>query len=1017
MKEKLFNFYEKVITRSPAFPYSILFSEENQTKKLEEVVVSLVSNGLFVESIYWSSPQLYQQVLNYKNESSNPIKNTKLMTTLKKYVIRASTRCTPYGTFAGCDIHNTFSKLPCNEKSAMRIARIDMALLHLIKNLIESDEKIWQHLRYKINETLYNIREQYRFIETIIENGQYNYQISSIEATAILEKIILLGKTKTISFADIKNLLYKQYTEEEIGGFMKTLIVNQFFISELSINPTGKNELDRFKTILREIQKKENIPNIKKYATLFSHIEQVITKLNSAPLGEVPYQEIEHLKKIIQEHGIKDVPEHLFHVDLLNPTSADITLSTSEINNIENAVSMMSKLSATITSHETTLNLFKKIFREKYDCAEIPLLEVLDPESGIGFLPRESIGDTVYNSVLGNINVPSKSEAVISLDKAQLWLEDILETITPHEMQHGICLEEYNLDSLEDKIKELPNQISITGTKLPSGNIYIQNIGGANANSLLGRFAYMNDEFNSFSKLLAEDEINSQKNTLFAEIAHTPEGRTGNVARRVKLYDYEIPILSSSSNNEQTIRLDDIHVSVIQDEIILRSARLNKRIVPRLNNAHNYSKSIIPVYKFLAALQHQGRTGLGINWGTIVNKKRFLPRISYKNIILHRATWYIQPRDIEIITSSNNPSLALKNFFRAWNVPQLICMTEADNELFIDTQNDSYIEILLEKIKKRSPVKLVEWLHHESNANNLHNVSQFILPVSKKEIKPISSFVPYLKSENNITKTFAPGSEWIYYKIYCGAFVSDSILNEVVKPTITSLLKMNIIKKAFFIRYKDPHYHLRFRMQLKAPCNKYHFATATSYFHEQLRPFYKDRSVWKIQMDTYEREIERYGSSSMLISENAFFQDSLLFLDCLSENDFTGNEQIRFLSGMKNVDKWLSLFGMDTASKLELCNRASDNFLLEFDKQLKLQLDMKYRMLKEPIHQFFQSNLFDDYFKTRDEQLNKLQLPQENLLSYIHMSQNRWFQTQQRLLEYMAYYFCRRHYTRLLYAN
>ena len=49
------------------------------------------------------------------------------------------------------------------------------------------------------------------------------------------------------------------------------------------------------------------------------------------------------------------------------------------------------------------------------------------------------------------------------------------------------------------------------------------------------------------------------------------------------------------------------------------------------------------------------------------------------------------------------------------------------------------------------------------------------------------------------------------------------------------------------------------------------------------------------------------------------------------------------------------------------------------------------------------------------ETLKKIKLKIDNLSSYIHMSINRWFASEQRLMEYMAYHFCRKYYNQLAY--
>ena len=170
-------------------------------------------------------------------------------------------------------------------------------------------------------------------------------------------------------------------------------------------------------------------------------------------------------------------------------------------------------------------------------------------------------------------------------------------------------------------------------------------------------------------------------------------------------------------------------------------------------------------------------------------------------------------------------------------------------------------------------------------------------------------------------------------------------------------------------------------------------------------------------MDTYQREIERYGERGILTSEVIFFHDSVLYLNCLLHEEFVEDEQIRFLAAIKNIDKWLTLFKMSLQEKADFCLQNCQRFSKEFDSDVKFQLDIKYRDLKNLLPSFLDSDTYDEEFKQRDKSLQKMLMPKENMTSYIHMSMNRWFLTEQRLMEYMCYLFCNKYYNQLLQYN
>src|SRR5690606_28834154 len=64
---------------------------------------------------------------------------------------------------------------------------------------------------------------------------------------------------------------------------------------------------------------------------------------------------------------------------------------------------------------------------------------------------------------------------------------------------------------------------------------------------------------------------------------------------------------------------------------------------------------------------------------------------------------------------------------------------------------------------------------------------------------------------SNITRAFAPGSEWLYAKLYTGNATADHVLC-AVRPAIDAALGSGAADSWFFIRYADPDWHVRLRL-------------------------------------------------------------------------------------------------------------------------------------------------------------------------------------------------------------
>lgn len=280
-------------------------------------------------------------------------------------------------------------------------------------------------------------------------------------------------------------------------------------------------------------------------------------------------------------------------------------------------------------------------------------------------------------------------------------------------------------------------------------------------------------------------------------------------------------------------------------------------------------------------------------------------------------------------------------------------------------------------------------------------------------------------------RKFIIGDEWLYYKIYCGPKTADKVLVQIIKPLTSVLLSKGAIDKWFFIRYADPKHHLRIRFHL---INTESIIVIINEMNKLIKPLVDQYVVDSVLTDTYTRELERYGSRSIEISEDLFFFDSQMiinFIDILKENE---GDDIRWLFVLRAIDALLEDFDFADSKKLELLHFLKEEFGKEFsmNKSLKLQLDRKYRSNMKKIVDVFNNphNTLEmchtiDLLKRRSdntkELVQELKLREkagvfehsllELLPSYIHMIINRLFRSKQRQHELVVYYFLFKYYT------
>lgn len=280
-----------------------------------------------------------------------------------------------------------------------------------------------------------------------------------------------------------------------------------------------------------------------------------------------------------------------------------------------------------------------------------------------------------------------------------------------------------------------------------------------------------------------------------------------------------------------------------------------------------------------------------------------------------------------------------------------------------------------------------------------------------------------------IQRLFMPGSKWVYMKIYTGEQTADRILVHDISYIINCLFRRKLIDKWFFIRYGDPDFHLRIRVLVK---DESLVGDVLSVFYIRLRNLLHDRLVWKVQLDTYNREMERYGSYLLETTESLFCIDSenvLSVLKSLTDKP----ESFRWMIGLKMIDSLLSNFQYNLSSKLRLMLLLSEGFKGEFGFDLynSKQLNAKYREYRSLVGNIIKEYIEDESFlylyhilldkrhRYRliiNELLTKYKvdrcgLSMDSLLaSYIHMMMNRLFKSKNRLYELVMYEFLYRYY-------
>jgi len=662
------------------------------------------------EAIYLSSPVLYKELNKlFKNPSSKK-DNQQISYALNRYIYRMSTRCTPFGLFAGCGIGKTGEQttILLNEKME-RTTRLDMLYLCALYDKLVKNTEIQQQLTYYLNTTLYPIGKKYRYIEWKYVKTNRKHDLTEIEQSPFLKKILEKAVTGAKRSDLVESLIDNKISREVAEEFINDLIDAQLLVGELNQSIMGDDYFTRLVTLI------ESFGNNTQSLLPMRKIRSLLNELDN---GNKKVEFYETIILPVKKLGVSYKEQFLFQVDMTNKPEI-ASLGKEVINELQSVMAFLNKI--TPNNENETLTIFKEAFQNRYENREIPLMEALDPELGIGYPVKNN--SNVPSPLVDDLALPSKKEKrTFVRDPFHMILhKKAIECIANHKQE--IIFTDQDIKDLPIHWDNLPptiyTKLQVIRAKPENILLKLNSFGGSSAANLLARFAHTNKKIHHFIKEITNKEQALIPDAILAEIVHLPESRAGNVLCRPHLREYEILYMATSDlPKDRLFEISDLLLSMQNDELIIRSKKSGKRIIPRLTTAHNYRENSLPAYRFLCEMQiSTERGGIIFDWGYF--DYPFRPRIRYSNTVLSLATWTFENKEIEHLYTIKNDTILIskiKEWRALFSLPRYMLMPDSDNELFIDWDNPLNVRSLFFIIKNKASVVFTEFLFEPENA-------------------------------------------------------------------------------------------------------------------------------------------------------------------------------------------------------------------------------------------------------------------------------------------------------------
>ncbi|MFC4534496.1 lantibiotic dehydratase [Sphaerisporangium dianthi] len=842
-----------------------------------------------VQALHVASPSMTAGLAHLSGADAK--RSARSYSTLLRYVTRMTSRPTPYGLFSAVGVGrfgDATSARVAPDPVARTRTRADAGwLLSLIKEL-EGDESLRDGLHVSVNPLLYRVGDR-AVLSFADVHGTADNRHVGFRATAPVEVALETACVPGATYADIVDAIRARVpgaTEDKARGLVAQLWDLHVLISDLRPAMTvPMPELDLLKRL-------DGVDGAASVRAELARARELADAIDDAR-GMAPVAALDGLSK----HQRAMSPGHTretYQVDTAlaleeDGLSREVGAVAAEAAEVLLRVGVKHQRYHHIVEYHTA-------FLERYGVdAEVPLLEVLSPETGLDAPPTYTM--------------PPRAVPLAAVPMEENRGRDMVVASLAADALHRGLAEVELTDELLERLTVWRSRGAQPGLR-PSLDLYAQVAAESREAVDAGRFRLvvspgaMGDggrTFGRFFDLFDEDSIASLQefaraeeelcpSAIFAELSYIPpHGRGGNVTVHPPLRRYEICVNTSPSvPPERRIPLGDILVGATADRFYLRSARHGREI--RVTQSHMLSAQNAPnVCRALIELSEDGALPpAGFDWGPVAAAP-YLPRVVRGKIVLQPAQWTVTRSMI----GEGEFGPALQAWRRAMKVPRYVYLAWMDNRLLLDLTHPLCVAELADELTRAAragnrvmlqemlPALEEAWLDDPAGGRYL---SEVVVPLLAREPalarRAAPPPAPPARDLPAVPRRRLVGDEWVYLKLYSAVSQHDDVIAGPLGELVAGLAADGLIDRWFYIRYCDPGPHLRIRVRAADLAD---VAQVTGRCVAWARGCVAAGLASDLALVGYDRELERYGGPHAIdVLEEVFAADSEVTADLVT---------------------------------------------------------------------------------------------------------------------------------------
>jgi class I lanthipeptide synthase len=911
-----------VLVRSPLLPFRrYLELEDDRAAELPAALEEpRVRRALSV-----SSPGLFERLAS---EPSSTSSGRRRRLGALRYLIRMATRPTPYGLNAGVALGRWGERtdLELADGDAVR-TRLDMGLIANLVAALEGRIEVVRELSLETH-PLVAIRAGRAFLPERFDEEGGAVQVS-VRATRPAVRALMLADGEPMPFAEVAETLEAEFPKagrQRVEELLHTLVREGLILTELRPPLTNGDPIRRLLDVLEPIDAAG--PECERLADAVAACQR---------WDELGYEEgAERFAALLDKaRAVATPPDRIppVRVDMRRELAAD-AIHRAVAEETARAAELLLRLSPLATG-AASLNKYRDRFIERYGPdTEVPLLELVDPETGLGLvdlLPDYRSAGPVDDDArrrdrrLLALASGALKDGALSVELDADTIAELDTGPDENELNPTLELAVYVAAASRDELDDGRFQVIVSPM-----------LGSYAAGRILGRFAYLFGE--PAERALREAAVrDDHQRGLPAELVYQPERPwLNNVMVRPAVREHEIPVGAAPGvGRDRVIPAEELLVGVSGDSFRLRWPAGGTYV--DVCEGHMLNPKAAPaVAAFLALMRNAGRPVLApFMWGSARALPR-LPRVESGHVVLAPASWH-PPFGEAGLEAGDRARFAevLRTWGAEWLLPRRVFAGQGDQRLLIDLEDPDQVDLLRGLVAGRkgdAEVVLQEalpgadaaWLPGPGGGF----LVELAVPLARRQGEAAQQRAAHERAAGDApppaaqapparaARTRPPGSDWLYAKLYTGGNTAAHLVGNGLREFGAEALAGGLAEDWFFIRYKDdqgPHLRVRFRGEpatLSARLGPRLYGWAAELIDQG--------ACRSLALDTYERELERYGGEhAMEVAEAIFGVDSRLVAGVIGLDLKTAGAAVL---PVLTLERLLIGLGLDAAARLDWCS-------------------------------------------------------------------------------------------------